>query len=158
MIYFLAHINKDMDFEKFLTNQGSDFKGRTLDEIWSYSDNEIEGTHDFVQLVFPTNKPSQATFNKLFLNDQALIDKLKNNPKVINNLEKSAAWFLTFLSRNDSWQKGHDHNQLRITRVIESLRLLVSDEAADEFYKAILRLVKDPTILNSTTLKFWEEA
>ena len=65
-----------MDFEKFLTNQGSDFKGRTLDEIWSYSDNEIEGTHDFVQLVFPTNKQSQATFNKLFLNDQALIDKL----------------------------------------------------------------------------------
>ena len=92
------------------------------------------------------------------MNDQALIDKLKNNPKVINNLEKSAAWFLSFLSRNDSWQKGHDHNQLRITRVIESLRLLVSDEAADEFYKAILRLVKDLTILNPTTLKFWEEA
>ena len=52
-----------MDFEKFLTNQGSDFKGRTLDEIWSYSDNEIESTHDFIQIVFPTNKPSQATFN-----------------------------------------------------------------------------------------------
>ena len=158
MICCLAHINKDMDFEKFLTNQGSDFKGRTLDEIWSYSDNEIEGTHDFVQLVFPTNKPSQATFNKLFLDDKALIDKLKNNPKVINNLEKSAAWFLSFLSRNDAWQKGYDHNQLRITRVIESLRLLVSDEAADEFFKAILRLVKDPAILNPTTMKFWEEA
>ena len=50
----MAHLNKDMDFEKFLTNQGSDFKGRTLDEIWSYSDNEIEGIHDFIQIVFPT--------------------------------------------------------------------------------------------------------
>jgi len=158
MICCSAQLNKDMDFEKFLTNKGSDFQGRTLDEIWTYSDNEIEGTHDFVQLVFPTNKPSQATFNKLFLNDQALIDKLKNNPKVINNIEKSAAWFLSFLSRNEAWQKGYDHNQLRITRVIESLRLLVSDEAADKFYKDILRLVKDPTILNPTTLKFWEEA
>ena len=147
-----------MDFEKFLTNQGPDFKGRFLKEIWAYSDNEIESTHDFVQIVFPTNKPSQATFNKLYLDNEILIEKLKNSSEVTENIMKSASWFLSFLSRNDSWQKGYDHNQLRITRVIESLRLLVSDEAADEFYKAILRLVKDPTILNPTTLKFWEEA
>ena len=158
MIYCLAHLNKDMDFEKFLTNQGSDFKGRTLDEIWSYSDNEIEGTHDFVQLVFPTNKPSQATFNKLYLDNEILIDKLKNSSEVTKNIMKSACWYLSFLERNDAWQKGYDHNQLRITRVIESLRLLVSDESADEFFKAILRLVKDPTILNPTTMKFWEDA
>ena len=147
-----------MDFEKFLTNQDPDFKGRFLKEIWAYSDNEIESTHDFVQIVFPTNKPSQATFNKLYLDNEILIEKLKNSSEVTENIMKSASWFLSFLSRNDSWQKGYDHNQLRITRVIESLRLLVSDEAADEFYKAILRLVKDPTILNPTTLKFWEEA
>ena len=73
-------------------------------------------------------------------------------------LMKSAAWYLSFLERNDAWQKGYDHNQLRITRVIESLRLLVSDEAADEFFKAILRLVKDPAILNPSAMKFWEEA
>ena len=147
-----------MDFEKFLTNQGSDFKGRTLDDIWSYSDNEIEGTHDFVQLVFPTNKPSQATFNKLYLDNEILIEKLKNSSEVTKNIMKSASWYLSFLERNDAWQKGDDHNQLRITRVIESLRLLVSDETADEFFKAILRLVKDPAILNPTTMKFWEEA
>ena len=158
MIYCLAHLNKDMDFEKFLTNQDPDFKGRFLKEIWAYSDNEIESTHDFVQIVFPTNKPSQANFNKLYLDNEILIEKLKNSSEVTENIMKSASWFLSFLSRNDSWQKGYDHNQLRITRVIESLRLLVSDEAADEFYKAILRLVKDPTILNPTTLKFWEEA
>ena len=70
----------------------------------------------------------------------------------------SASWYLSFLGRNDTWLKGYDHNQLRITRVIESLRLLVSDEAADEFLKAILRLVKDPAILNPSTIKFWEEA
>ena len=34
----------------------------------------------------------------------------------------------------------------------------IIDDAADEFYKAILRLVKDPTILNPSTIKFWEEA
>ena len=158
MICCLAHSNKKMDFEKFLTNQGLDFKGRTLDEIWSYSDNEIESTHDFIQIVFPTNKPSQATFNKLYLDNEKLIENLKNNSAVTKNLKKSASWYLSFLDRNDAWQTGYDHNQLRITRVIESLRLLVSDEAADEFFKAILILVKDPAILNPTTMKFWEEA
>jgi hypothetical protein len=147
-----------MDFEKFLTNQGLDFEGRTLEEIWAYSDNEIESTHDFVQIVFPTNKPSQATFNKLYLDNELLIENLKNSSKVTKNLMKSATWYFSFLERSDTWQTGYDHNQLRITRVIESLRLLVSDEAADEFYKAILRLVKDPTILNPSTIKFWEEA
>ena len=147
-----------MDFKKFLTNKGPDFKGRTLEGIWAYSDNEIESTHDFIQIVFPTNKPSQATFNKLYLDNEILIENLKSNSAVTKNLMNSASWYLSFLGRNDAWLKGYDHNQLRITRVIESLRLLVSDEAADEFYKAILRLVKDPTILNPTTMKFWEEA
>ena len=158
MICCLVHSSKKMDFEKFLTNQGPDFKGRSLEEIWTYSDNKIESTHDFIQIVFPTNKPSQATFNKLYLDNEKLIKKLKNNSAVTKNLIKSAAWYLSFLDRNDAWQKGYDHNQLRITRVIESLRLLISDEAANEFFKAILRLVKDPTILNPTTIKFWEEA
>ena len=78
-----------MDFEKFLTNQGPDFKGRALEEIWAYSDNEIESTHDFVQIVFPTNKPSQATFNKLYLDNEILIENLKNNSAVTNNLKLS---------------------------------------------------------------------
>ena len=71
-----------MDFKKFLTNQGSDFKGRTLEGIWAYSDNEIESTHDFIQIVFPTNKPSQATFNKLYLDNEILIENLKSNSAV----------------------------------------------------------------------------
>ena len=85
-------------------------------------------------------------------------DKLKNNEVVKENLMKSAAWFLGFLSRNTSWISGYDHNQLRITRVIESLRLLVSDEAANEFFQSILSLVKDPSLINPATIKFWEEA
>ena len=35
----------------------------------------------------------------------------------------------------------YDHNHLRITRVIKSLRLLVSDEVADQFKSAILDLL-----------------
>ena len=147
-----------MDFEKFLTNHEEDFKGRNLDLIWQFSDAEIESNHDFIQLIFPTNKRSQNSFHGYYLDNEQVIEKLKNNVEVKANLLKSAAWFLGFLSRNKSWINGYDHNQLRITRVIESLRLLVSDEAANEFFQSILSLVKDPAAINPTTIKFWEEA
>ena len=147
-----------MDFEKFLTNHAEDFKGRNLDLIWQFSDAEIESNHDFIQLIFPTNKRSQNSFHGYYLDNEQVIEKLKNNVEVKANLLKSAAWFLAFLSRNKSWINGYDHNQLRITRVIESLRLLVSDEAANEFFQSILGLVKDPAAINPTTIKFWEEA
>ena len=147
-----------MDFEKFLTNQENDFKGRNLDLIWQYSDAEIDGNHDFIQLIFPTNKPSRNSFHGYYLDNELLIEKLRNNVVVKENLMKSAEWFLGFLSRNKSWVSGYDHNQLRITRAIESLRLLVSDEAANEFFQSILGLVKDPATINPATIKFWEEA
>ena len=147
-----------MEFEKFLTNNAEDFKGRSLDFIWHFSDAEIESNHDFIQLIFPTNKRSQNSFHGYYLDNEQEIEKLKNNVEVKENLLKSAAWFLGFLSRNKSWINGYDHNQLRITRVIESLRLLVSDEAANEFFQSILNLVKDPAAINPTTIKFWEEA
>ena len=56
------------------------------------------------------------------------------------------------------WNDHHDHNQLRITRVIECLRLLVSDEEADNFYKNVLELLKDNNLVNKRTLDFWKNA
>ena len=51
-----------MNYERFLTAQEGDFKGRTLEDIWSFSDAEIEYIHDFIQIIFPLDKPSQAAF------------------------------------------------------------------------------------------------
>ena len=56
------------------------------------------------------------------------------------------------------WNTKLDHNQLRITRVIECLRLLVSDEEADNFYNNVLELIKDNNQVNKRTLNFWKNA
>ena len=60
--------------------------------------------------------------------------------------------------RDRYWNDRHDHNQLRITRVIESLRLLVSDKEADNFYNNVLGLIKDNNQVNMRTLNFWKNA
>ena len=147
-----------MNFEKFLTHRGKDFKDRTLQDIWSYSDKEIERRHDFIQVIFPLNKPSQAVSHGYFLNSKELVNQIKTNKEAVTNISKSSQWFFSFLERNMYWNTRHDHNQLRITRVIECLRLLVSDEKADNFYNNVLELIMNNNQVNSRTLTFWSNA
>ena len=132
-----------MIYEEFLTLRGKDFKGRSLEDIWSFSDEEIENYHDFIQVVFPLNKPSQAVSHGYYLDSGELVQQIRNNKQATNNIIKSSHWFISFLKRNMYWNTHSDHNQWRITRVIECLRLLVSDEEADNFYISVLELIKD---------------
>ena len=147
-----------MIFEDFLTLKGKDFKGRSHEDIWSFSDEEIENYHDFIQVVFPLNKASHAVFHGYYLASTELVQQIRNNKEAANNIIKSSHWFISFLKRNMYWNVYSNHNQWRITRVIECLRLLVSDEEADNFYKNVLELLKDNNRVNMKTLDFWRNA
>ena len=147
-----------MNFHKFLRNEEPDFKRRFLGDIWNFTNEEIEYNHDFIQLVFPLNKPSNAVFNNLYLKSALEIDMLKQDDLVQENLLRSRNWFINFLKNNNQWKSYSDHNQLRITRVIECLRLLISDKEANNFYSEILDIVGQYPKINATTLKFWKDA
>ena len=95
---------------------------------------------------------------RLSLVIRELITRIKNNKEAVNNIIKSSKWFFSFLERNMYWNSQHNHNQLRITRVIECLRLLVSDEEADNFYDNVLELINDNNQVNVRTLNFWKNA
>ena len=86
------------------------------------------------------------------------MNQIKNNKEATNNIIKSSKWFFSFLERNMYWNSQYNHNQLRITRVIECLRLLVSDEEADNFYDSVLELINDNNQVNVRTLNFWKNA
>ena len=148
-----------MDYLDFLSNGGVDFKGRTLEMIWSFTDEQIESIHDFVQIIFPLDKPSESTFHGYYLSSQEIINKIKGNQTAKENILKSSKWYFSFLKRNIwLWNRKYDHNQLRITRVIECLRLLVSEEEADKFYENILMIIEDDNRINEASLNFWNKA
>ena len=87
------------------------------------------------------------------------IEDIRHSELAQQNLVKSASWFLRFLERNDHWITKYDHNHLRITRVIKSLRLLTSDEAADEFRDKMLSLIGDELVLvDQKARRFWASA
>ena len=150
----------DMNFVNFLTNNEPDFKNRFLKDIWNFSDEDIEYTHDFIQLLFPLNEKSSAISNGIYLDSNEAILSIKANKLATENIVKSSKWFLSFLARNSHWKRKHDHNYLRITRIIKSLRLLVSDQEANKFYESFMQLVDENlrSKINSTTLTYWENA
>ena len=146
-----------MNFKNFLLAKEPDFKGRMIQDIWNYSDEEIEGTHDFIQILFPLNKKSQSVFHGYYLDTDNLVQSLKDDEQVKENILKSSEWFLSFLKRHDYWKRGYNHNQLRITRVIECLRLIVGDKEADSFYNSILKLCISSNI-GESCLEYWKHA
>ena len=144
-----------MEIVGFLEGKTPDHRGRILAMLLQQTDHQAETTHDYIQWMFPLDEPSRSVNGAPVLT--ALdIDEIRQSSLAQINLAKSARWFVGFLERNDHWISKYNHNHLRITRVIKSLRLLASDEAADEFRDKVLALAGDN--LNSIDQKargFW---
>ena len=143
---------------RFLEGKEKDFQGRLIKDIWNYSDREKENIHDFIQVLFPLDQQSRNSSNKFFIDDKAIIPAIRKSELAQLNFKQSCEWFLGFLDRNPKWQKGYDHNQLRITRIIKSLNLLSSYENALAFYQSMVRLIKDDHSISQTTYDYWVEA
>ena len=147
-----------MNLITFLKDQEPDFNVRFLSDIWNFRDIDIERNHDFIQILFPLEIRSNNTSHHYYIDSPELLSDLINDDLVKENIIKSSKWFLKFLSRNEHWRKSQDHNHLRITRIIKCLRLIVSDEEADNFYDDVLELLGNNNLVNKRTLEFWSEA
>ena len=142
----------------FLTGNATTSSGWLLSHVWKFNDTQIENTHTFIQWVFPTDEPSRATPGSPVL-DEEQISEIQNSEQAKQNLSKSAEWYFDFLRRNNFWRKPHDHNHLRITRVIKSLRLLCGDDEADYFKEQFWQLLgTDISQIPSRTIEYWEDA
>lgn len=147
-----------MEIVGFLEGKTPDHRGRILAMILQQTDHQAETTHDYIQWLFPLDEPSRSVMGAPVLNELDIED-IRQSELAQQNLVKSASWFLGFLERNDHWITKYDHNHLRITRVIKSLRLLASNEAADEFRDKMLRLAGDKlNLIDQKAWGFWTNA
>ena len=142
----------------FLEGKTPDHRGRILAMLLQQTDHQAETTHDYIQWLFPLDEPSRSVNGAPVLNELE-IDEIKRSSLAQANLAKSARWFRGFLKRNDHWITRYNHNHLRITRVIKSLRVLASDEAADEFRDKVLALAGDNlNLVDDKARRFWLSA
>ena len=140
----------------FLTGDGLDDAGRTWADIIAYDDEAVEETHDFVQWLFPLPERSRAVPEAPVMTPSDL-ETLRASRLARERLLQGAARMLDFYRASRRWRVPHDHNHLRITRIIRSLRLIVGDEAADRFRREINALAEDAPI-DPAARRYWEEA
>jgi Opioid growth factor receptor (OGFr) conserved region len=133
----------------FYSGLGSDDRGRFLTEIQNWSDVQLERTHDYMQWLFPLVERSAFNSRAPIL-DAKTIDEFRRRPELRANFGISFMRMLSFygfeLVRDDvlrvlpsrsfaeqaeNWLRPSNHNHVRITRILKSLRLLgLGDEAA----------------------------
>ena len=144
-----------MNFLSFLEGTSPDVLGRTLEEIWGYNDAEIEGVHNFIQFIFPTNQKSASMPGVPILTAQD-IEAITQSEIAKSNLIKSVDWFVQFLERNNHWITQYNHNHLRISRMIQSVRLLVGDIEADFVRSQVMAIVsKSKNKVSDKSKAFW---
>ena len=142
----------------FLEGKLPDFKGRYIHDIFNFTDHEIENTHDFIQWIFPLNEKSRSNLTAPVL-DGFQIKEIQSSKVAKENILYAASWYLSFLKRQKHWVRVYDHNHLRITRGIKSLRLLVGNESADSFYKKIKNQLRSHIHkIDEKAVKFWNNA
>ena len=142
-----------------------------FDEIMHWDDDRWELTHDFIQWVLPLDEPSNFNADAPILTLREIEDyKLVLAPGVY----RAAIRFTQFLGldyddvvikrsflSSDSLWVNFNHNWLRITRCLRSLRLFSFDPRVKTlmttFYAFLVEMFNDG-FDDATTLKYWTDA
>jgi hypothetical protein len=125
----------------FLEGEGPDARGRTLFDVLAMDNAALERNHDFIQWLFPLREPSRAVPDAPVLTD-ADVEAIRESGMAQYALAAATDRMDAFYRTTHDWLMPNDHNHLRITRIIRSLRLLVGDDQADAFKAAIMGRVE----------------
>jgi hypothetical protein len=142
----------------FLRGEGRDGRGRRLGDVLAFGNDRIEGVHDFIQWLFPLAEPSLAVPGAPVLGLEEA-DAIRGDPQALEGFRAGLARMARFYTETDHWLTGHDHNHLRISRIIAATRNLLGHEAAAAFHaKITARNEAAGRPINPTSLRYWERA
>ena len=129
--------------------------GLTRSQLLHIDDNEFETNHGFIQWAFPTPERSLHNLDAPILDLSDAI-WLAEQEGVTSFLEAMTERFLHFLSDNKHWVKAYDHNHLRISRAIQSLRILHSWDLSHWFYEQVTNLCGNHLSEMANAVTHWD--
>ena len=157
---------------KFYKNELSTPDGYTLDDISHFSDYELEQEHGFIQFIFPLIEPSNIIKNCPILTEEDIkflhFDHIsRHNLKL---MFYKMLGFYRFKVISDGkivkiespktedlwWLTPYNHNILRITRILKSMKLLNYFDYSLALFEELKKL-KDHPAVKSKSFKFWED-
>lgn len=154
---------------EFYRGTGADGSRRRLADIRRFTDAEMELHHDYIQWLFPLREPSRFSARAPILT-AADIAAFRADPELGEQVRTSFARFLQFagleytggavrpVSGDLPLFERANHNWLRITRVITSLRLLGLEAEAQAFFTALEWLYESGIGITDDTFEYWRDA
>jgi hypothetical protein len=163
----------------FYWGRAADAEGRMIDEILGWNLRQLEAIHDYIQWLFPLQQRSQFNRHAPVLT-QADIEIFKTHPDLQDRVKRSLYLMLDFygfecedndesqvlitlseqfLERSLNWLNLSNHNYLRLTRILTSLRLLGLETYAQTLFKALDQVYQiHSRKIGDRTYRFWREA
>lgn len=165
----------------FYAGRAVDDRGRSLRQIWRWPDEKLERVHDYIQWLFPLTEPSGFNPEAPTLDEEA-IHEFRTRPELRTNLRVSFIRMLVFYGfelieedplrvvpsesfhdRSRNWLTSSNHNHLRITRILKSLRLLGLEEEAAAFFRCLKGLYGKESVMprpriSEETFSYWRSA
>ena len=164
----------DRELLEFYAGRGPDDRGRRIENIWAFSNDELESVHDYIQWLFPLAEGS--AFNpRAPLLDAETIELFRSDAVLRKNVDRSLRVMLafyglaiagreilrvpTFGERSKTWLRPQNHNFLRLTRVLRSLTILGHGERARQLLDCLIAIdEKVPGVIGDSTLRYWRDA
>jgi hypothetical protein len=151
-----------------------DGAGRLISEVWAFSFDELEFHHDFIQWIFPLAQPSRFNPSAPLITayDCYAFDTDRDlRRRAMRSLDLMLAFYgferaeadivpgSNFTERCNNWAWPKDHNHLRLSRMVQSLRLMTFNTEALCLRRALLRVADTlgPERIGPTTVQHWRK-
>jgi len=157
---------------EFFQQVGHDGQGHYLYHMLGLPNHQLEASHDLIQFMFPTKEKSKYNPTAPVLTEED-ITAFKENKNLQDALRGCYNRFLTFLGLaqtdegkvvkgenfanryKDVWSSWN-HNFLRITRAISSLRTLGLMQEAWALYEGCVEVARNEKVpITQHTFDFW---
>jgi hypothetical protein len=156
---------------------GVDDYGRTFDQILHWDRDRLEFTHNYIQWLFPLRERSGANPGAPTLS-AADIQAFRTDPTLQKQLLRALSLMLDFYGlklvneptlrvqrRHDfdecaaNWLQSYNHNFLRVTRILRSLRTLGLGSYASVLFEALHAIYQQhAAVIGAETYEYWQRA
>jgi hypothetical protein len=163
---------------RFYRGEAPDSSGRRLSEIRAWDYGRLESVHDYIQWLFPTRKKSGFNREAPLLDDDQ-IREFRRDARLQEELLASLRQMLAFYgllledhegqisigksseweTRSGNWLNPHNHNYLRITRILDCLRILGFRRHGRALLTQLESIFQEyPDKIAPETKEFWKSA
>jgi Opioid growth factor receptor (OGFr) conserved region len=165
----------------FYNGTHPDHRGRYLNEIQEWPDDQLETVHDYIQWLFPLPEPSAFNVAAPILTRESIQEFLAR-PDLQQNIRVSFQRLMSFYgfevrvgkhitvtrapnfaAKATGWLSPGNHNHLRIARILRCLAVLGLEAEAAAFLECLAEIYEDeqnkplPAISDETML-YWRDA